>query len=287
MFNEQLEKLVSMALIDGVLTDKEREILKRKAIAQGFDEDEFEMILEAKLYEKQNPSSADKLSQSNSSSHQSMPEQNQLKGIHLLFQKISDIENETKPNYTIKDFYIPEDNNSQSSSLFGMVFGDSSASDKAQSRLESAINDWEVKQKEKILNLIQTFPIPSSKNDVIEFLTFSIPLSIKGGKAPSTGLLGKAMPQFAIIESFEKYENEKEESEIINQNKLTYDLSDKLSQKNYSILLRYNWKLKSEQTVVKGRTLCEGDSDAKKQIEEFAKQLGMKTEGGGFFGLFK
>ena len=53
MYNEQLEKLIEIALVDGILSDKEREILKRKAVSQGHDEDEFEMVLEAKLYEKQ------------------------------------------------------------------------------------------------------------------------------------------------------------------------------------------------------------------------------------------
>ena len=53
MYNEQLEKLIEMALIDGELTEKEKQILFKKAEALGVDLDEFEMVLEAKLYEKQ------------------------------------------------------------------------------------------------------------------------------------------------------------------------------------------------------------------------------------------
>jgi DNA-directed RNA polymerase subunit RPC12/RpoP len=51
--NEKLEKLISFAISDGIVTDKEKEILFRKAVEEGADLDEFEMILNAKLYEKQ------------------------------------------------------------------------------------------------------------------------------------------------------------------------------------------------------------------------------------------
>ena len=52
MYNEQLEKLIEMALMDGELTDKERTILSKKAESFGVDIDEFEMVLEARLFEK-------------------------------------------------------------------------------------------------------------------------------------------------------------------------------------------------------------------------------------------
>lgn len=47
--NKEIIKLVDMALDDGVLTDKEREILLRKAANLGLDIDEFEMYLENRL----------------------------------------------------------------------------------------------------------------------------------------------------------------------------------------------------------------------------------------------
>lgn len=50
-FSTRLETLISAALQDGVLTDKEREVLKRRAEADGEDWDEVEMIVEARLAE--------------------------------------------------------------------------------------------------------------------------------------------------------------------------------------------------------------------------------------------
>jgi len=49
MYNQQLEDLIEAALADGVLTEKEKEILFRKAQALGIDHDEFEMVLDARV----------------------------------------------------------------------------------------------------------------------------------------------------------------------------------------------------------------------------------------------
>lgn len=52
MYNEQIEKLIELALADGELTEKEKQILFKRAEAAGIDLDEFEMVLEARLFEK-------------------------------------------------------------------------------------------------------------------------------------------------------------------------------------------------------------------------------------------
>lgn len=51
MYNEQIEVLISAALADGVLTEKEKQILFKKAESMGIDLDEFEMVLDARLVE--------------------------------------------------------------------------------------------------------------------------------------------------------------------------------------------------------------------------------------------
>ena len=48
-----LEKLIQAALVDGVITDKERAILIKKVKEAGGDTDEFELLLDARIYEAQ------------------------------------------------------------------------------------------------------------------------------------------------------------------------------------------------------------------------------------------
>ena len=49
MYDPQLEKLVDMALVDGVITEKEKDILVKRAKSLGADLDEFEMYLDSRL----------------------------------------------------------------------------------------------------------------------------------------------------------------------------------------------------------------------------------------------
>lgn len=53
MYNEKIEALIKAALADGVLTEKEKQVLFKNAQAQGVDLDEFEMVLDARLVELQ------------------------------------------------------------------------------------------------------------------------------------------------------------------------------------------------------------------------------------------
>lgn len=51
MYNEKIEALIKAALADGELTEKEKQVLFRRAQEQGIDLDEFEMVLDARLVE--------------------------------------------------------------------------------------------------------------------------------------------------------------------------------------------------------------------------------------------
>jgi hypothetical protein len=52
MYNEKIEKLIEAALLDGKITPKEKEVLFKRAEAEGIDLDEFEIVLESRLFEK-------------------------------------------------------------------------------------------------------------------------------------------------------------------------------------------------------------------------------------------
>lgn len=52
LYSPRLERLIEMALADGVITDKERQLLHRKAAEEGVDPDEIDMVLEARLYKR-------------------------------------------------------------------------------------------------------------------------------------------------------------------------------------------------------------------------------------------
>jgi UbiD family decarboxylase len=48
--NEQLIKFIELCLMDGIVTDKEREVIFRKSKELGVPEDECEIVLEGMIY---------------------------------------------------------------------------------------------------------------------------------------------------------------------------------------------------------------------------------------------
>lgn len=53
MFSEELNKLIEAAFVDGVLTDKERAVIIKRAKAEGIDPDEIELLLDAEVQKRQ------------------------------------------------------------------------------------------------------------------------------------------------------------------------------------------------------------------------------------------
>ena len=47
--NEQLIKFIEICLMDGIITDKEREVILRKSIELGIPVDECEIIIEGMI----------------------------------------------------------------------------------------------------------------------------------------------------------------------------------------------------------------------------------------------
>ena len=48
MYNEKLEELIDAALADGVLTEKEKQVLFKNAQEMGIDLDESDMVLDSR-----------------------------------------------------------------------------------------------------------------------------------------------------------------------------------------------------------------------------------------------
>lgn len=49
MLSKNLKEIIEASLVDGVLTDKERSVIKRKALLEGIDPDEIDVLLDAEV----------------------------------------------------------------------------------------------------------------------------------------------------------------------------------------------------------------------------------------------
>lgn len=172
-----------MALMDGELTEKEKQVLFKKAELMGVDLDEFEMVLDARLFEKRQsvktaaPSVAapksDKfgdvkkcpacgaivasfMTKCSDCSH----DFNNLQA-NVSIQKLFEMLNEVESNRKIKE----------DSGIFGSL---------SKKISETYGGTYDELSKRKV-EIIKNFPIPTTKNDILEFLSMAYPNAKKTG----------------------------------------------------------------------------------------------------------
>jgi hypothetical protein len=234
--NTKINELIEIALIDGVLTEKQRSIIIRKAKALGEDEDEVEMILEAKLYEKQK------------SMEQEKP---QTKEEAPKYEKFGDVKKCPSCGSMLQSFHIKcldcghEFSNIQSNESVNKLF--EMLNDAENQRKDEGVGKaiitfytkligWNTPIDSKKKTIISNFPIPTTKGDMLEFLSLSVP------KARSIG-------NFLTANSPEN----KGHNQFVNV-----------------------WKTKCEQIIIKARFSMKEDEKTLKEIEYYAKQLEIK-----------
>ena len=240
MYNEQLEKLIEMALMDGELTEKEKQVLFKKAEGLGVDLDEFEMVLDARLFEKKKNMEKDAPAAPAAPKSDKfgdikkcpacggMVESFQIKcvdcghefsnlesnvSIEKLFKMLNEAENERK-----------EDSGMSIGKAFGGVMGKA----------------WGLGGGDKIngkkRTIISNFPIPTTKGDILEFLSLAVPKAKQAGN-----FLTKQQPENLAHNEFVPV-----------------------------------WKTKCEQIVMKARFSMKDDKKILDEINSYAKELNIK-----------
>jgi phosphopantetheinyl transferase (holo-ACP synthase) len=251
MYDEELNKLIEMALMDGVLTEKEKQILFKKAESFGIDLDEFEMVLEAKLFERQqilNQETASVYDVPKSDKFGDVKKCPSCGAIVQPFQtkctncghNFSNI----KSAASIQTFFekfgkINYDVKVEPSITFGKGLFDTSDIDDEQKRKQMIY--------ERQKDFISQFPIPNTKEDILEFLSMAIPLAKK----------------FANKSKFSKAWSNSWNAES-------------MGFKNYEYLLSKVWYNKCEQIIMKARFAMKEDKRSLEEINYYAKALNIK-----------
>lgn len=147
MYSQKLEAIIDAALADGVLTDKERAVLHKKAAEEGVDPDELDVVIEGRLA---------KMKKETDWLRPTPPKENTKMGN---VQKCPACGAPYQPGMGS----CPE---------CGHVF-QNVASNKSSKELASKISSLMTAKKDKdtIIEEIANFPLPSSKDDLLEFIT--------------------------------------------------------------------------------------------------------------------
>lgn len=235
MYNEQIENLINLALADGELTEKEKQILFKKAEAAGIDLDEFEMVLDAKLFEKQQSvkTAAPSIAAPKSDKFGDVKKCPACGAIAQSFQtKCSDCGHEFSnvgANVSIGKLFemlnaCESERKEQSTSIFGAM----------GSIMAEGLGGDKVIEKKK--SIISGFPIPNTKDDILEFLSMAIPNAKKKGNF------------FTSNQPENKSHNE----------------------------LAPTWQSKCEQIIMKAKFSMKDDKKTLEEILAYANELGIK-----------
>lgn len=171
---DELKKLIDAAMADGIITSKEREVITRKAAALGMDADEVDVYLDAEIQKAELAADVAKRDKIGPVCPQCG------KQVPPLTLKC-DCGYEFTTNHQISSVQI--------------------LSEKIEKILEKPLPNDDEKRKEEIENrdqqireIISVFPVPNSKEDIIAFLSLSLPKSRRKG-----GFLGSMMNRFLIV----------------------------------------------------------------------------------------
>lgn len=231
--NPEIEKLIKIAIADGEITDKERSIILRKAESLGLDKDEIEMILEGELtiLQKQSQKTTQNPTKSN--------KEGDLKKcpscgapVQSFSTKCSDCGHEfrnIKASHSILN-------------LFELIT-QAEAEERGAARNQSGVM-WnlmgvfqlETQVANRIATVIASFPIPNTKEDILEFLSQAI------SKSETKSFF--QIPQTDVRNNHNKVASA--------------------------------WKNKCQEIVMKARFSMKDDKRTLGEIEQYAKQLKIK-----------
>ena len=199
--NPEIENLINMALADGDVSEKERAIILRKAESVGEDKDEIEMILDGKI---------------------ALMKKEQAKQIAQPVQQVPSTENKSNKEGDLKkcpSCGSPTQTFATKCSGCGHEFRNIQVSNSAQ-KLFELLNELEGTRKngpslagnifgqafgmkDKVESqkkeLISNFPVPNTKEDILELLSLALPKAKKMGLFGGDQFTRKAHNEMAAI----------------------------------------------------------------------------------------
>lgn len=180
MYSEELEELIEAILADEEITEKERRVLHKRAIAEGVDPDEIDIIIEGRLTKRKKES---RMSQTPPPLPESVPSSTASKSNkHGEIRKCPHcgaivVAAEVKCRECGYDF-IGIKANSTRERLFEIIEEIKRRHvNKKKPSFFSLAMDFEKSEDDEIADAIKNIPVPATREDLLEFLTFLEPLA--------------------------------------------------------------------------------------------------------------
>ena len=242
---DELKKLIDAAMADGIITSKEREVIIRKAATLGIDAAEVEVYLDAEIQ--------------NTEQAADMAKRDKIGPVCPQCGK-------QVPPLTLKcecGYEFTNAKRSYSMQILSERLNAISLTDDELKEIEKAAPAVKAGKRSdflvsKQINMITTFPVPNTKEDIIDFLSTSISLANK-----EIGFLDKKKNYFIVVVLADI---------IIPVFGWLFGLIFMMAKSFSEEKLKQAWRAKSEQVLIKGRSL-RGDSEFTQQLDYYENLL--------------
>ena len=227
--HSKVVKLIDMALSDGKINEKEREIILRKAESLSEDVDEVEMYIEGKISDLENTVVSKNIDNKtiNCPSCGSPTNSFESRCLHCSYEfkniKASSISIKIQEELQKIDLDVENQLRDDMIETYGHL-------------LDYWESDLEEKQHAKKISYLNTLPIPNSREDILEFLALSAPLSFNKKKSGFMYILKHGV-----------------------------DIGDSP--------LGRAWRAKFEQTIIKAKLSLSDDSEVLALINDYCKEF--------------
>lgn len=289
MFSKELEELVEAALADGTITEVERKVLHKRAAAEGIDLDEFDVVVDGRLAKMKKQK--DWLRPTPPAVPQNEKHGNvvkcpscgaQVDRTQAICPECGYAFTNVKVASSIQQLY----------EKLEKADGDVKADDDVSKRISKRVQERAA--------IISNAPIPTAKDDILEFLSAAVPNAtlvnpLTGTTSGRARIVAKIFVRIIIIViliitlvficSGGDYEEAVSVGGILGGFALfggmmgIFYISDggNASDNEHNQLVPA-WKAKCEQIVIKARYGLRNDKETLEEIERYAERIGIKTK---------
>ena len=148
MYSKELEELIDSVLADGVITDQERAVLRKRALACGEDPDEVMIVVDGRLAKmKKSASPAIPTTEKRGNIVKCPNCGAPIEAGAVKCKECGYVFTNVKANNTAKEFAIM-----------------------LEKRIQKVSNDYDKTNINKVNEFIKNFPLPTGKEDMLEFI---------------------------------------------------------------------------------------------------------------------
>ena len=276
MFSKEMEALIQATLEDGVLEENEKAALVKRAQKEGIDLDELEIYINSIQQKKQR-----ELKEKN----EALDAKYEKEKKEALGPVCPRCHKQVPPLTLVCDcgYEFSKKERNSTMDILNKNIAEIETWTKKSSESQASFEDRKLQAK---IDAIKMLPIPNTKEDIIEFLSMSLPNSKKKGglwgtKSGRALVIGLISLPIAVVTSIIMYLNEVEGAiigliafSIVIWPIFIVSTGDRNPTFEHNHMVD-SWRMKFDQVMLKGRSL-QGDPDFQRQLDYYENMLKKK-----------